>query len=45
MRIVPMPDKAGKILEELSGRDGKIIDLTKGAARHGFNMARKKSGT
>ena len=44
MRIVPLPDKAGKILEELSGRDGKIINLTKGAARHGFDKARKKAG-
>ncbi len=44
IRVVPIPDKAGKILEELSGRDGKIIDLTKGAARHGFDRARKKAG-
>ncbi len=44
IRVVPMTDKAGKILKELSGRNGKIIDLTKGAARHGFDKARKKAG-
>jgi len=39
-----MPEKALKILEELSERHGKIIDLTKGVARHGFDKARKKAG-
>ena len=44
MRVVPLPNKARKILEELSKTDGKIIDLTKGSARYGFDKARKKAG-
>ncbi len=43
-RLIPLPNKAKKILEELSERHGKIIDLTKGAARHGFDKARKRAG-
>jgi len=43
-RLVPLHEKARKIMEELSERHGKIIDLTKGAARHGFDKARKKAG-
>jgi len=43
-RLIPLPGKAKKILEELSERHGKIIDLTKGAARNGFDKARKKAG-
>jgi len=43
-RLIPLPGKAKKILEELSERHGKIIDLTKGAARHGFDKARKRAG-
>ena len=38
-----MPDKAREIIEELHKREGRIIDLTKGAARHGFDRARKKT--
>ena len=44
IRVVPMPDKAREIIEELQKREGRIIDLTKGAARHGFDRARKKAG-
>ena len=44
LKLVPLPEKAQKILEELSARHGKIIDLTKGAARHGFDKARKRAG-
>ena len=44
MRLVPFPEKAQKILEELQGRDGKVIELSKGSARHGFDKARKKAG-
>ena len=44
MRLVPFPDKAQKILEELQRRDGKVIELSKGSARHGFDKARKKAG-
>ena len=43
-RLIPLPCKAKKILDELSERQGKIIDLIKGAARHGFDKARKKAG-
>ena len=43
-RLIPLPGKAKKILEELSERHGKIIDLTKGAARHGIDKARKRAG-
>jgi len=44
LRLVPLPEKARKILEELQGRDGKVIELSKGAARNGFDKARKKAG-
>ena len=44
LRLIPLQGKAKKILEELSKRHGKIIDLTKGADRHGFDKARKKAG-
>ena len=37
-----MPDKAREIIEELQKREGRIIDLSKGAARHGFDRAKKK---
>ncbi len=43
-RLIPLPCKAKKILDELSERQGIIIDLTKGAARHGFDKARKRAG-
>ena len=39
-----MPEKVLKILEKLQGRDGKVIELSKGAARNGFDKARKKAG-
>ena len=44
LRLVPLPGKARKILEELQGKDGKVIELSKGAARNGFDKARKKAG-
>ncbi|MBO8203959.1 site-specific integrase [Prochlorococcus marinus CUG1415] len=44
LKLVPMPEKALKILEELQVRDGKVIELSKGAARNGFDKARKKAG-
>ena len=44
LKIVPLPEKSQKILDELSARHGKIIELTKGAARNGFDKARKKAG-
>ena len=39
-----MPGKAQKILEELQRTDGKVIELSKGAARNGFDKARKSAG-
>ncbi len=44
LRLVPLPEKAQKILEELNERNGKVIELSKGAARNGFDKARKKAG-
>ena len=44
LRLVPIPEKALKILEELNGRDGQVIELSKGAGRNGFDKARKKAG-
>ena len=44
LRLVPLPEKAQKILEELKERNGKVIELSKGAARNGFDIARKKAG-
>ena len=43
MSLVPLPEKAEKILEKLNERSGKVIELSKGAARHGFDKARKKA--
>ena len=43
MSLVPLPNKARKILEELNERNGKVIELSKGAARNGFDKARKKA--
>ncbi len=44
LRLVPLPEKAQNILEELQERNGKVIELSKGAARNGFDKARKKAG-
>ena len=44
LRLVPLPEKARKILEESQQRNGKVIELSKGAARNGFDKARKKAG-
>ena len=44
MSLVPLPEKAEKILEKLNERSGKVIELSKGAARNGFDKARKKAG-
>ena len=45
LRLVPLPEKAQKILEEFRGRNEIVIELSKGAARNGFDNARKKSRT
>ena len=44
LRLVPLPGKAQKILEELHGRGGKVLELSKGSARNGFDKTRKKAG-
>jgi len=44
LKLVPLPKKAQKILEELNERNGKVIELSKGAARNGFDKARKRAG-
>jgi integrase len=44
MRLVPLPENAQKILEESNERNGKVIELSKGAARNGFDKARKRAG-
>ena len=44
LRLVPFPEKAQKILVELNERNGKVIELSKGAARNGFDKARKRAG-
>ena len=43
LRLVPLPEEALKILEELNEKNGKFIELSKGAARNGFDKARKKA--
>ena len=40
LRLVPLPEKARKILEEINERNGKVIELSKGAARNRFDSAR-----
>ena len=42
--LVPLPEKAQKILEKLNERNGKVIELSKGSARNGFDKAKKKLG-
>ena len=39
-----MPEKALRILEQLNERHGTVIEISKGAARHGFDKARKRAG-
>ena len=44
MIIVPLPQKAKDLLRSFKNKEGKIINLTKGSARNGFERARKKAG-
>ena len=37
MRIVPLPLKAKKLLRSFENKEGKVIPLTKGSARNGFD--------
>ncbi len=43
MRIVPLPHKAKDLLRSFKNKEGKIINLTKGSARNGFDKAKKKA--
>ena len=43
MRIVPLPNKAKDLLRSFKNKEGKIINLTKGSARNGFDKAKKKA--
>ena len=43
MRIVPLPSKAKKLLGSFERNEGKVLTLTKGSARNGFNKARKQA--
>ena len=44
MIFVPLPQKAKDLLRSFKNKEGKIINLTKGSARNGFERARKKAG-
>ena len=44
MRIVPLPIKAQKLLRSFENKEGKVLLLTKGSARNGFDKARKRAG-
>ena len=44
MRMVPLPHKAKDLLRSFKNKEGKIINLTEGSARNGFENARKKAG-
>ncbi len=44
MRIVPLPSKAKKLLRSFENKEGKVLPLTKGSARNGFDKARKRAG-
>ena len=43
MRIVPLPNKAKDLLRSFEGKEGKVLPITKGAARNGFDKARKRA--
>ena len=43
MRIVPLPNKAKDLLRSFKNKEGKIINLTKGSARNGFDKAKNKA--
>ena len=44
MRIVPLPSNAKKLLRSFESKEGKVFSFTKGAARNGFDKARKRAG-
>ena len=43
MRIVPLPSNAKKLLRSFERKEGKVLPITKGAARNGFDKARKRA--
>ncbi len=44
MRIVPLPSDAKMLLRSFESKEGKVLTITKGAARNGFDKARKRAG-
>ncbi len=43
MRIVPLPSNVKKLLRSFEGKEGKVLPITKGSARNGFDKARKRA--
>ena len=43
MRIVPLPSNTKKLLRSFELKEGKVLPITKGAARNGFDKARRKA--
>ena len=43
MRIVPLPNQAKDLLRSFKNKEGKIINLTEGSARNGFDKAKNKA--
>ena len=44
MKMVPLSHKAKDLLRSFENKKGKVIKLTEGSARNGFERARKKAG-
>ena len=44
MKMVPLPFKAKDLLRDFESKQGKVLPITKGAARNGFDKARKRAG-
>ena len=44
MRIVPLPHNAKELLKSFESNEGRVISLTRGSARNGFDRARRKAG-
>ena len=44
MRIVPLPHNAKELLKSFESNEGRVISLTRGSSRNGFERARRKAG-
>ncbi len=44
MKIVPLPSDAKMLLRSFESKEGKVLTIKKGAARNGFDKARKRAG-